>query len=93
MSESDEYKVTECWRLWHLTPRGWIAGDCCDGSGEENKIDQPSDCIQSVRYTEVGAHMLGSKKTTLIVFEKTRKKKAISELIGKFGAAPQKIFE
>lgn len=92
MSESNEYKVTECTRLWHLTPTGWLPGTYCDPDGQESIVDTPKDCVQTIRLRIVGAPMFGSKTTQAIIFEKNRKKKVIASLILQFGPAPERLF-
>ena len=93
MSESDEYRIKEHWRVWHLTPRGWIAGSYKEPDGDaEVDLPFPDDRVGTSRYSVIGSPMRGAKTSVaqLWLCEDTAK---IEELVKKFGKTPQRFFE
>jgi hypothetical protein len=90
MSERDEYEVSEKSQIWHLTPKGWMAGDV-NINGDLTPRPSPVDLVLSVRYEVRSAPRLGALESKTEVFQKPRSKKLIKRLIEEFGAVPQKI--
>jgi hypothetical protein len=90
MSESDDYQVIKSWRIWHLTPRGWIAGNYQEPDGSEVDIPAPADRVGTSRYSEVGSPMLGCKNEVTQVWL-CKDKAKVAELVKKHGKTPKRL--
>ena len=84
MSASDE------WQDRHLTPAGWVEGSYrVDGQGI-TWVENPSDCVLTVRHSEYsgwGSNIVSSDD----VKWEHEDKSLISELLAKHGEAPKTL--
>ena len=81
------------WRLWHLTPEGWVAGSKGFGEEESEVIERPTSAVLTCRYALIEECLTSAygRERSLVMesWRATSGEDEIEEWLSQFGACPE----
>ncbi len=83
------------WCLWHLTPKGWVAGSRGFGEEESEEVERPASAVLTCRYALIEESLTSAYgRERAVVMESWRAKSGeheIEEWLSQFGACPETL--
>ncbi|MCB1064324.1 MAG: hypothetical protein KDN20_15580 [Verrucomicrobiae bacterium] len=81
------------WRLWHLTPEGWVAGSKGFGEEETEIIEKPASAVLTCRYAlieECLTSAYGRERPFVMEFWRAKLEgDEIEKWLSQFGTCPE----
>lgn len=80
--------ASEEWWEYHLTPEGWVDGDCKLDFGETQQRSVPKDRLLTVRKTEVISSPYSRCEATWTEVYRAAEEERVKQLIDRYGSQP-----